>query len=577
MAQKELSPDDWTEELNAALQFRRKFGLEDKWSELEKLLLGTHISQASAGPNILLSTLDALSASLNVPHPYLTVKATRQDTIEKARYQESVDNMLIDKMKMKREVDRAITSTFLWGGAGILKIGYDSEYGWDETLDPRPDNPLGLTFSMFDRKANRIEFGDIEPGMPWIRMVLPHDFLVPWGTIELDSAPWCAHRVVRHIESIREDTKYERSVTRKLQPNMSMEDFVKSYSTVTKPYRLGQVLHGGVSQKAEYVELWEIRDRRTGKIKVMSIGHNEWLRNDHDALQINGLPFVSLSFIPKTRSFWTTSDAHYLRYHQAELSDIAIQTAKQRRLNLVKFFYDQNAFDEEDILRITSSEVGAGIPVKGGFMGNPQTPPILPLSVPNANLSLYQDAEAIRRNAREQVGFSRNQVGEYEQTGRRTAYEAAQVAQAAGLRLDRRQAALRDLYVQAFKIINPIIHQNWKLPRIVQILDPKTAQALFVPVTGEHLKGDYDYKIGFSVGGEETLQERRQTALSLFTMAAQMPQIFDPVATAQWLARAINDPEFSAIFKPGVLDGQAGSTIPGLPAAAGAAGGSQPR
>lgn len=552
---KELTVSEWIEEINAGLKFRQKYGLEEQWGELEALLYNVHPSSANSGPNILLSTLDGLASSLTVPFPYITIKARQSSYLDKSRVVESVDNMLIDMLQMPVEVERATCAAYLWG-QGIAKIGYDSEYGWDEKLDIGLQNPVGATLSSRDKNMDLIEYNRFRPGMPWLKFCLPHDIVVPWGVFDFDETPWIAHRVVRHIESVRADTKY--TGTRSIKPNMSMEDFVKSYQTSIKPYRLGTIEYNGTQSDGdqEYVELWEIHDRRKGEIKVLCVGHDKWLRKEPNALQINGmLPFVSMSFVPRVRNFWTTPDASYLRWHQAELSDIAIQASKHRRLQVLKLLYDEDAITEAELERALSSQVGLGIKIKGGHDIEKVFKPFTPGS---PNQSLYMDANMIRTNAREQVGFSKNQVGEFEPTGRRTATEVSEVAEASSLRLDRRQNALKRFYISSFQVINNIICQNWKQKRTVEVIGSDGTSKWFA-VSGDDLKGDYLYKAGFSTGGNETLQQRQQMAMQTFMMLSQDPR-FDPIALAQYLSRAFNDPELTSVFAKGVLNGTA--TLP---------------
>lgn len=559
MSYKELKPAEWDQELHHAMQYRRKYGLEDKWGQLEAMLYHVKPEQANSGPNIMISTLDSLASAMNVPQPYITVKARNTRSITKARLLESVDNLLIDTMDFQSELDYLIPCAFLWG-RGILKIGYDSEFGWDDTLDIGLWNPRGMSQSQWDKKMEcRLETGNVQPGMPWVKNVLPHDFLVPWGVRDIKEAPWCAHRIVRHIDAVRADLKYDKNVTRRLQPNMTMEDFVKSYQSTMRPYRVGQPEQfrtiGGPNNdgtELEYIELWEIRDARTKRIKVMATGGSEWLRDDPDGLQLQGLPFVSLSFVPRARNFWVTPDAWYLFYHQKDLSDIAVQTTMHRRLAQLKILYEEGSISPEQLDRLLSGEIGAAIGIKPG-MDLDKVVKLFTAAVPNLNF--YQDSQFIRTNAREMVGFSQNQIGEFESSGRRTATEAQIVQQGAGLRLDRRQNAMKRLYLEAYNHINAIIFENWKIPKVVEVLG-NDGQAQWYPVTGEDLKGDYNYRLGFSIGGNETLQERKQTAIQMF-MSMLQTGLFDPSALARYLANAWNDPEFNSTFNQGVLNGQA--------------------
>lgn len=565
MAIKELTPSEWLEEIDKGLKYRRLWGLEDYWGEVEALTYNVDKSQANSGPNIMISTMDGLCSSLNVPMPYVTVKGRRSDLIWKARMCEQIDNMLIQQMKMVRETERMTVSTFLWGQS-IAKIGYDSEYGWDESLDIGPvlnRPPMGMTLSMFDRKQRRIEYNDYQPGMPWFSAVMPHDIVLPWGVFGIHNTPWIAHRIVRHIDSVRTDLKYEH--TRELQPVLSMEDHIRSYQSPINPYRLGRAdtFSDQGRNDAEYVELWEIRDRRTGKIYVIATHHNQFLRNEPDLLQINGrLPYVTMSFVPRARSFWVTPDSYYLRYHQADLSDIAIQKTKSRRLNCLKMLYMDGCVDEDQLMKLLSSEIGAGVKIRNDTGMNLQEVAQW-VTAPPVNQSLSMDEESVRRNAREQVGFSRNQIGEYEASGRRTAYEAQQVAQSSELRLDRRQNGLRNVYIDTMEIVNGIISENWKLGRMVEVTGQDGAPEVY-NVKGNDLKGQFDYSIGFSVGAQETIQQRRANAFQMYMQLSQDPRI-DPIALAQWLALAINDPEFNTIFAQGVLDGNASSPAPVKP------------
>jgi hypothetical protein len=541
----ELSVKEWLLELAQGLEFRRKFGLEDSWPQLEALYYNVEPSQDWSCPNLISSTGDTLLSTLTVPTPYVTVKSRRGDAIFKARVVESVDNALITDLKIPHEVEQACLHAYLWG-RGFLKIGYDSEYGWAPEHDiGGQKDPVGMTLTMVNQKGQRLEFGNARPGMPWVQSCLPHDIVVPWGTQTLETARWIAHRVVRHIEEVKADDKYDN--TSNLQPVMSMEDFIRSYNSNLKPYRSGEILSQGLRESSgnvEFCELWEIHDRQTGKIYVIATGYDKrFLRNEKNLLQLSGLPFVSLGFVPGARTLWTTSDAYYLRAHQAEAADISIQSAKQRRLSTLKFLYEDGAIAGDELETLLSSRVGAAVKVNAGRMVNAVQP-----FQPGGNYTLYQEQELTRRNAREAVGFSRNQIGEFEASGRRTATEAQIVDQASTLRLSRRQLVIRDAYVRAFEIINPILFKYWTAPRQAKVLDPEM-QARWVSFTGEDLEGLYAYDIGFSAAPGDTLQGRRAQALQLFGMLAQDPTV-DPVELRRYLINAFNDPEFSKVFNP---------------------------
>jgi len=536
---KELTVDGWVEELNHGLEYRQQYGIEKQWADLEALFYGVHGSSANDGPNIIMSTGDALLSALNVPVPYITVKPRGRDDVVSAKILESLDNELLVDTELRSSIELASLHAYLWG-RGILKIGYDSEWGFTSGYDLGRKAPMGLTLTQFDKQGRRIEFDSrIRPGMPWVRPVLPHDIVVPFGTTSSKDAPWIAHRVVRHVDAIKADLKYEKK--RDLEPVMSMEDYMQTYQSMVKPYRVGAEEVRGYSReaKSEFVELWEIHERHTQKVIVIATGHKKFLRNEEDLLQVNNsLPFVDVGFTPRARSFWTTSDAFYLRFHQAELSDIALQSGKQRRMSILKFLYAEDSMDESELEKVLGPDVGVAARVKNTAALRDT---IMSLTPTNNNMLLQQDAEYIRRSAREAVGFSRNQLGEFESKGRRTATEAQAVQQGSNQRLGRRQAVIREAYIEAIKKINSVIFAHWSMPRWAEVMGE------WVEYRGRDLRGDFRYDVGFSSERGESLEVRRASALQMYQILSQDPNV-DQSALRTHLKGAFNDPEFDNIL-----------------------------
>lgn len=551
------TPQDWATEIDRALKFRRQFGLEEYWAQHEALFYNVHPSQGdSPAPNIYMATGDALLSTLAVPYPSVVVGARRIDAVDKAPVQERVDNNLIADLKMRRKMEEACLQAFSCGKV-LLKIGYDSLYGYDQRFDVgnRETGPVGMTLSQMNRMGERIEFGSAKPGMPWIELCPSQDILVPWGTRHIDDAVWCIHRIIRHIDDVKADPKYEK--TRGLQPMLSMEDWTKSYTTSLKPYRIGETIstYGDRDNEGarEFVELWEIRDRRTGKLIVIASGHDKFLRNDVDLLQLEfGLPFVELSFVPHSRNFWVTPDAYYLRPHQAELTDITIQKSKHRKISVLKFLYNRRLISPEELEKALSDKVGLGIEVELND-NRPISDVIFPFQPNPNNQMIMMEEEGVRRNAREVMGFSRNQAGEYEQTGRRTKFEAQVVDNSSRLRMSRRHLAMGDAYIDAINKINSIIYKFWKTPQLVDILD-KEGQRKWMKFNGSGLKSEYSMGVTFSNSPPDDMTTRKQVAVQMYMTLMADPTV-DQIKLRRYLTRAVNDPNFNTIWKPGILEG----------------------
>lgn len=538
-----MSVEEWFNELDQGLNYRRLYGLEESWNDVEALYYNTHTSLASDSPNIIASTGAAFVSELTVPQPYMLVEPTREESVDGAPILESVLNNIIYDIDLPNEIETAVLHAYLWG-RGTLKIGFDSEFGYKRELDlgAKYGAELGMSLSQFDKKGRRIEFGGARPGMPWVQAVLPHDLVVPWGARTLDKSPWLAHRVIRHVDDVRSDPKYK--FPQDLQPVMSMEDYVKSYQTVLKPYRIGWQPRQVASRKAEFCELWEIRSARTGRIMTLATGSSKKLRDDNDLLLTEeGYPFVSFSFVPRTRNFWVTSDAYYLRFHQAEQTDIALQASKQRRMGVLRFFYDGDVIDSDEVNKITKADVGVGIKVEGSKRSVREA---VHFVQPGNNMLLWQDAEAGRRNANEVVGFSRNDRGEYE-PGRRTAEEVRNVSRGSGSRMGRRVKILKSVYVKTCRKMSKVLSVLWKAPRIAQIMGIN-GEPIWQRYTGADLRGKYRFISDFSTEAGETLQTRRQRALTLYTMLKDDPMVA-PAELRRYLVKAFNDPELGKVLR----------------------------
>lgn len=548
---KELTVAEWFDEIDRGLEYRRIYAREDNWNILEQTFYNRSPTQTTAGPNLLISTGDSVLSQLTVPYPYVTVKARNSNSLAGAAVQERTDNTLMEDLDICTEVEHMAHCSFLFG-KGIGKLGYDSEFGYSKKFDYGQlyKTELGFSMTQVNAKGQRIEFR-ANPGMPWLKSVLPHDIVVPWGTKDLKTTPWIAHRVVRHVDEVRGDVKYH---AQGITATMSMRDFVKSYEAPMRPYRIGQEVYriGEMKQETEYCELWEIHDRRTRKIYVVAADYKGFLRNEEDVLQINGeLPFVELNFNPKARTFWVTSDADYLLNAQLELADIALQGQKHRRARVLKILVEEGLMDEVEMERLLSKDVGAVAKFKQ-VDGDIRTK-VYPVQL-QADMGIMQESEFTRRNASVTVGLSSNQAGEFDSSSRRSATEATIVSSAANLRMSRRQTAMATLYKNIFGKLNPIIWEFWKAKQVVEILGPDGKQ-MWKEVTGDDIKGEYRYEVGFTINPPEGLAQRRQNTLNLYMLLRQDPLI-DPVQLRRYLSFSFNDPGFTSIFKQGVLDGQ---------------------
>lgn len=541
---KTLTPEDWIEEIYNGLEFRELFGYEKVWPDLENDYFNHPSSATSLGSNLIFSMGDSLISSVTVPYPEFVVEPTHPMFIEKAPIVEALDNSFVKELKLRREVGKAALFGYLKSRL-ILKIGYDSEFGWNPALDVGKQMPLGMSFSQFDSSGNRIEFANTSPGMPWVRAVNPVDIVVPWGCVDIDTSPWVAHRIIRANYDIKKDKKYKN--TKFLEPDKSMEDFIEGYRYFRAEYaskRYSKNEYGYKYNKdCKFNELWEIHDRRTNEVIVVCKTHDKFLRKDPSMImKLCGMPFVSTSFVEHPYSFWGTPLSYYLKAIQNEQFDISLQKRKQRRINVLKFLVNKGFIGEDEAEKFIKGDVGAV-----GFVEGAQDIRNVIAPAPQGNnIDLNLQSQANKNDAREAMGYSNNQVGEFDDTSRRTAREASYVREGSGKRESKRSCCIIDLYIDTMVKINQLVFNLWTVPRYQMV------GREFKQFSGIDLNGHYSYDLSLSSKRMLSKSERKVEALMLMGQLLQIPGV-NAQEVFRYVIDASSDPSFERIlssYKP---------------------------
>jgi hypothetical protein len=474
----ERTVQEWLDEIDDAIEYREKFAREDSWNELEDCFYNEQDSYASVGPNVIFETGDTLLSGLIVPDPDFSVDALDVESVANAGLVERLSNRLVGKpyLNLKQEIEQASVNNYL-NGKGILKIGYDSEFGYDPRYDMGTiQTPLGFTRTQYDKQGRRIEYKNVKPGMMWVKAVHPYDFVVPWGSGQkVDDLPWVAHRFIRETAYLKKDPKYIN--TSRLEPQMSMRDFQTSYTYGNKSYRrrTNPLTRGSIFGKTDSIfnEVWEIHDRVNQKIYCVCHSHAKFLRKDDDAIQkaLRGkLPFVTGNYVWSNRHFWTPPMAYYLGQHQKDQYDIHLQAGKQRRINVAKFIMTGDAMEDNEIDKLTSGDVAAVAKAKKHI----KDPSKIFWPMPTgSNQELLAEAEYSRRNSRSVMGFSRNQAGEFDASSRRTAYEASKVFDGTQTRMQKKEDVTKDMYTETIQKVIDLVIAFWKTPRTVESYRPR--------------------------------------------------------------------------------------------------------
>jgi len=176
-----------------------------------------------------------------------------------------------------------------------------------------------------------------------------------------------------------------------------------------------------------------------------------------------------------------------------------------RRIAKLRFIYDENVIEPDEVMKVITEDVGCGIKANG----NPKE--AISIFQPYVPADFNIDVDAIRKDAREISGFSRNQIGEFE-GGRRTATETQIVNMASQIRVSERKDMLADLLVDIVGKYNQYIFSEWNTRQVEDIIGPN-GKRYWVSFTHDQINSKYAFRIDPESGTPVSSETRKQEAI----------------------------------------------------------------
>lgn len=503
----------WKQEIRSGLKYRKVFGKDQEWTKYKNMYRGFW-AKGTVPVNIIFSIGRTLIPQVCFSLPRVHIDSLKPGYKVHGRVVERIDNMLIRQTGLKEELKTQILDCYTCGrGPGI--IGYDSEFGFNPKFSADEYSDISLT--SFNKKGELIEYNDyIKPGMPWYIRANPLDFIVPWGTFRWQEARWYGMRKMRQLKDIMEDPKYSNKKDLKASYKSSLEGSVEG-----RPQT--QTRLASDDAQNNWVELWEIHDKRSGRVFVISLDHDRFLRDNYDVLQFDSLPAEVLGFNDDPDFFWWTPDCRLIETQQEELNDIRTMAKKHRRVALLKVLYDKDMIKKDELSKLLDEEPKVAVEVNAGVTGDIRR--AVALFQSHVPPDLASEAANTRDDIREVVGFSRNQQGAFEAPGgRRTAHEAEIVRAASMIRIDERKDILADHLEKIVDQWNRIIFDQWTEERVIDVIGEDGAK-YWIRFTGKEIKGDFAYKINAEESVPEDKRVRRAEIMEFIQVAKGTPGI----------------------------------------------------
>jgi hypothetical protein len=521
----EMKIKDWQRNISGGLQYMKDYAKPINWDLYRNYYRGIFDVGTAGQRKYSVAIIFAILRSM-VPKTYFTdptvyVSHTVPGFGNSARIVQKLDNKMIESTKLKYVLKPSILQAALCGTCPVL-TGFDSEYGYKPELKATVlDNTgvevsIGGTLTRFNEKGNLIEYDNyIRPGKPWAIEITPEFFIVPYGLKYLHQAPWVARLYIRELEDVKQDKKM--SHTQDLKANgMTTFDWMKNKHITSK---IPQNRFG------DFVFLWEIRDLKRGRMMIMQEGYNKWLYNEVDLMQKYGNPYLDLNFNPDPIYYYGIPDSKYLEDQQLAINETRTLHMEHRRLAKLRFLYDQNIISEDEVIKLVTEDAGAGIKCDGNVEAAVKI--FQPYVPPDFNI----DVEAIRGDAREISGFSRNEVGEFE-GGRQTATESQIVHMASQIRVNERKDLVADLLVDIIKRYNAYMFSEWEKEQVEDIIGPDGIR-YWVKFTNKQIESDYAFKVDPENSNPTSIEVRRQEAIMLAQYLQNSPVVQSAVQSGK--------------------------------------------
>lgn len=488
----------WKQEIRNGLEYQRIYGRPEDWRRFRSYYRHAWKKGTVMPVNMVFAIIRAMIPQVYFRNPKIFCTALIPGFEIHAKVVEAIDNLLLQEMDVKRQLKRVCLDAAIQGSA-VGWRGYDSEFGWDKTkLNPATGDS---TLTQYDSRGYKVEYNSfINPGMPWFQRGDLESTIFPWGTIDVKNAEWVAMRVMRPLRDVFADAKYKNTAGLKA-----------SGRTNLNTYSEDEALYNRLYTQTEYVELWQIRDVKTGQIIVINLDHDKFLRTDNDELAIEGPPVHWFTFNDDPTYPWGVPDARIIEPQQLELNESRKLAMYHRRIAIAKFIYKKGAISKQELEKLLDEDVGAavGMEFESGTSINDVVKEFS-ISMPP---ELIQFAEVCRQDIRELTGFSRNQMGQMD-SSRTTATEARIVQGAHEIRIDERRDQMADYLQEIVRGTNQTVFKFWTTERVVQIVGPMGLPG-WVKYTGDQLKSEYLLKVDPNNGTPTTGETRKQDAMML--------------------------------------------------------------
>ena len=328
----------WEDQLRQGIEFRKKYAREKEWETWRNYYRG--IWKPGIMPSALyFKLLRTIVPRIYFRNPSISISPAKPgaENLAFASILERLDNKLLRKMKMKKQMKKIVQNAFMFG-TGVGKLGYGAEFSIIPDIGGT-DDPK--------KKGEAFEYNSlIRPNMPWFLSVHPGSFIVPAGLGDYEDARWSAMWVRRPLSDVQGDPRFKNTKNMTATSTSLLPNVDNMKTNIVRP--------------VDMVDLVEVRDKKMGKVFVMApYSENKIIYGpEDDDLYVNGRhTFYPINFNEDDDVFWGIPDSVNIDPLQREINEIKTMEMKHRRLTLVRILAKRNSISTEEAEKLVSETV----------------------------------------------------------------------------------------------------------------------------------------------------------------------------------------------------------------------------
>ena len=454
--------DRWRNRIKDAKAYREQVSKDQAWERFQQEYKGKY-DLGAIGQNMTIIPINLVFAFVHteIPRlyfrdPYITVNPKGMGYVKSAKILEVVINYLIQELNVKNELFKCLLDTLLVGH-GWLKYGYSGTFGQMVTAE--------------DVKGQGVNTKPLDEVNEYVKSEEIFVLHVPYEDIVFDPTAkdppydchWIAHRIVKPLKSVKNSDLYKN--TEDLKANFKNKD-------------------GDIKTDIQFVELWEIHDKDSNSIKVITDGVEDFLRDEANPYELEGLPFSMLKFNPIPGKPYPLSDIALIEPQIMEKIKLrSMQLNHLKRWNR-QVFMEEGAINEENLGKYKNGTDGAIIKVEpGAISGNKFMVP----QYPTMQAEIFQIESLIQMDMDTIIGQTQTDRGGKAETRTRTLGEV-QIQQSGSLtRSERRKDALEDFLGEVCRKVIQLVKQFQLTPKYARLSDEMDPQMM-----GQQLQGKFD-------------------------------------------------------------------------------------